>query len=200
MDILKTNNEKNKLTVILSLIFLLSMATGSFCVNFVKSDNPMNANNLFNSFLNKRETGTFTSILLSTFLSDFMIFAVLFLFGICIIGVPAGFIILIIKGLGTGYTAGYLYTSFGFNGFLFDLLIIFPPALFTIFIYIMATKESIEFSKTLLRIIIPDAKIYSLSSEFKIYLLRFTVLLLCLFITAAIDSTLTVLFFENVVI
>ena len=199
MDILKSNNEKNRLTVILSLIFLFSIAAGSLCINFINTENPLSANNFIDSFISKRENAAFTSILISAFISNFMILIVLFLFGICIIGVPAGFIAAIIKGLGIGYSAGYLYTAYGFKGFIFNLIIIFPTAFLVSLVLITAAKESIKFSKTLLRIIKPDAKIYPLSSEFKIYLLRFTVLLLCLFIASAIDAAATVLFIENVV-
>ena len=51
------------------------------------------------------------------------------------------------RGFGMGITAGYLYAAYGFQGFLFHLAVILPGAFICLIAILIASRESMLFSK-----------------------------------------------------
>ncbi len=85
----------------------------------------------------------FTASLASSFL--FLLFC--FLCGLSVWGAYCVPLAPLFRGFGMGLTAGYLYATYGFSGFLFHLLVILPGAFLCLITILLGARESVLFSR-----------------------------------------------------
>ncbi len=71
-------------------------------------------------------------------LSYFIEFVILTLMGLTILGIPAGILIIMSKGIVIGFSCSILVSSFGLKGIVYILLTILPQSLFIIPAYLIA--------------------------------------------------------------
>ena len=87
------------------------------------------------------------SIFVASLASSFLFLLFCFLCGLSIWGAYCVPLAPLFRGFGMGITAGYLYAAYGFQGFLFHLAVILPGAFICLIAILIASRESMLFSK-----------------------------------------------------
>ena len=162
---------KHTITMILFLIFLISMIIGSI---FVKSNtNLYNAiSEQFKNFLIGVSEQSFLKIFLSQVTVNIILSALIFIFGLCGLGFPVPIVILFIKGISIGALSSFLYTEYTLKGFGFCMLIFYPIQVLLCLNFLHTGKEGVKMSTEILRFIIGLRQKSEYDIDFRVYLLN----------------------------
>ena len=136
-------------------------------------------------------SNTFNSFLL---LLPFLLAS--YLFGTCILGcalIPA---VCVIKGIFEGAFVSYVYNTYSLSGMGFSSLVIAPYLIFSSFILLLASRESICFSDRVLKNSLPRGTAINLSDDYRVFTIRYAFMLLISIIAAIINTAFTNLFFD----
>ena len=160
--------------LIMCLVIITGMAVGAaviqrgYALYYTKG--------LFEDFVSLRQSQGFFTVFFSSLGSVLILLIAVFISGLSAAGIPISFAALIYKGLGTGLTCGYLYSSFGFNGLFFSLVIIIPHAFISSVALILACRESCRMSAFIFSQLLPDSKYYKLWNDFKLFCRRYLII------------------------
>ena len=138
---------ENSRVLILGLVFAIGIIIGAKGVNSGEAEHYDKIKDLLSSFtLNRAGQGISENFFDS--LTGVGIYSAISLFlAFSLIGYPLIILLPLIRGMGIGAVFGYLYSSYGFTGIGYSLLMIYPGALFSIISLILICNESCEYSK-----------------------------------------------------
>jgi len=184
----------NRILVFLSVLLLCGMVFGAIFARSAGSASLEKLDFLFFSNYKARIAQPWASVFMASLASSFVFILCCFLCGLsmwgmfCIPAVP------FFRGFGLGLTSGYLYAAYGFQGILFNALIIIPGAFVCILSILFAAREGIQFSKKIAACgVMIEKKGYSWP-PLKTYFSHFGVVIVIAFAAAVIDLVMAVCF------
>lgn len=122
---------------------------------------------------------------LSTCFQPFCLVALLFISGLSVCGAPCTVFLPIFWGVGLGLHQAY-YAQSGANGWLILLAVVLPAAAMQMVVILMASSESLRMSVLLAAQLLPrSSRCGGLWQVFKLYCIRFLVLLIPLGLAGA---------------
>lgn len=186
--------KNNWVLLLLGAFILIGMCVGALVSARMASSAQENLSFMLGEYTAKRAGQSFWVTFASSLEAVFLYFIVLFICGVSVFGVFFIPFALFFRGLGLGMVMGYLYASFGWNGFFYSLALILPHAFLSSVVLVVMARESIRVSLRLSRVLLPNAKPAALWPSFKLYCIRGGVIVILLCACALLDSTLTVLF------
>ncbi len=123
--------EDNKLLFLFITTLTIGIALGSIITFFIGDKNNEAINILINQYIDENKTLSILSMFIRELFSNGVIIAVLYISGLCVIGVPFICSIPFIKGILCGVIFSYEYYNNGLKGFLCVLCTLaIPTALF----------------------------------------------------------------------
>ncbi len=176
-----------------TFMLILGLAFGSIFYNKITDNALSKLDIFFVTNISERMENGFFGAFCASFASNFLFLLSAFLMGFALWGMAFLPFIILFKGFGVGISAGYLFTSFGFKGAIFYLVILLPG----IFLFSMALvyqcATSLSLNKRLVKKLY-SADSFSFKSPTMLYLQHsFKYLLISLF-SAIIDMALWGLF------
>ncbi len=183
--------KKHVMMCVLLLIALTGLLTGNF---FVKGNTDVynTVSELFNTYISTVSGQTLAKSFLLHFTSDFFIFAVSFLFGLCAIGFPVPVLSVLMKSVSIGALSSFLYSEYALKGFGYCMLILYPIQLLNMLILMYFGKESISMSVALLKTLTEQKQKTGEMKSIKVYLLNFLVAILLNTVISFISAVLSV--------
>lgn len=187
------NMFNNKLIMVLFALFLLGMVYGALSVADLGEELLKSADFITQGFISIRRMQSIFITLGSSFISSSILLLIVYLMGYSSIGQPITFFIPFFRGLGLGFSMGYLYTYFGGKGIAYCLVLLLPHALVSTLALVLGAKESIRFSNLLFRNFFSKENLISLKT-LKLYTSKFLIIIFLVLISAIIDCVFTFLF------
>ncbi len=180
--------KKHRPLLILTVLFVCGLLFGAFIFrntadNIVSFLSEYVTDNLF-----KRKDYSFFKIFCVSLVSVIPFFASAFIFGLSPIGPFLVPLTAFLRGSGIGLITGYLYKTHEIKGIAFCLLILMPSFLFSSFVILLSSCESIKFSGALFRSFSIKAEPVSFGRDFRIYLSRYFFYLLLVLLCSFIDT------------
>lgn len=145
-DILRVLLE-NPLFSALTLLLLLGTVLGALFARGADDSVMQKLDLLFLSDIKARALQSSGAAFIASLSSSFLFVAVCFLLGMSLWGMLFLPLIPLFRGFGFGLTSGYLYAAYGFQGVLFNAVVVLPGAFLSMIAILLAAKEGIGFSK-----------------------------------------------------
>lgn len=135
----------NTLTVIFITLFTVGTLIGSFSLYFSidKSDSVIL---LLNQYFSENKSLSIMALFSRNLISAFIYLGIMYISGLCAIGLPFIGIIPVIKGIAIGAIISYQYVYNGLKGFLYTLIIILIPAALLMAVFNLAYIEGMYMS------------------------------------------------------
>lgn len=175
-----------KLTLFTAL-FVFGLVIGSAILKSNDSTIATQLASIIESYILKRTSQGYLILFLNSLIPMLIYLYIAFAAGLCAVGIPIVIIEPIIKGLGVGIIAGYLYSTFELQGVGYCLLIIFPAAILSTATLIFACNESFLMSVDIIKIL-KDKQYSARENIFKLYLTRYSVLTIFVVFIALLDT------------
>ena len=187
-------------TDIIALFVLISYIVGFLISVFIiRSDNKIflsYGKAIFESFIDFISNGGFIKQV-AFYLINFFIFLLFGYFhGANIFGAALIPATILLKGAYESFVISYCYHTFALNGVVFALLTFVPYSVMSSFLLILAFRESVCFSSLILKNSLPSGTVYSLSGDFKLFSIRYLLILISGFAISTICAVFSVIFFD----
>lgn len=138
---------ENSRVIILIVIFAIGIIIGAKGINSSEAEHYNKIKDLLGSFALNR-AGQGISVNFFDSLTGVGVYSAASLFlAFSLIGYPIILLLPLIRGMGIGAVFGYLYSTYGFTGIGYSLLMIYPGALFSVISLVLICNESCEYSK-----------------------------------------------------
>jgi stage II sporulation protein M len=183
----------NYVLVFFSVFFITGMVLGAIFAKNIDFSVLSKLDFLFYSNIRTRSIQPFLSVFTASFASSFLFIFFCFLCGLSVWGMFIIPVVLVFRGFGLGLTSGYLYSSYGGNGIVFNLIVILPGAFICCVAILLAAREGTRFSR---RIAVGGKYQGGIISRtnIRLYLLRFGAFLGIAFLSAITDLILSACF------
>ncbi|MCC8192088.1 MAG: stage II sporulation protein M [Ruminococcus sp.] len=169
------------------LLILLGVFIGTLVYIFNSDALSGSLNELNTDYLSLRSNSTYMSVMLSSLFNSTLMLVILFLGGLCAVAFPVVLLVPVYKGMGLGCSVAQLYASMGQKGFIYALVLILPSAVISCYALMIGTREAYRMSAQCFGAIF-KSKIYTVSENARLYLVKFLILEAILSISATIDS------------
>ncbi len=181
---------ENRAVFLLALLLLTGMAFGAFYSGSAGLRTLSRLDFLFAGNFKARAAQPLVTIFAASFASAFLFVFACFLCGLSMWGAFFIPVVPFFRGFGLGLTSGFLYVTYGWKGFLYNLAVIVPGAFFCCLAILAASLEGIRYSRAL------AAHRTSASGELpvKSYALRFGAILAWACVAAVLDTLMSALF------
>lgn len=143
-------------------------------------------------FLPQYSGGTVYEVFRNTFLSLSVFVATAFLMGMSAVGQPFGLLMLLYRGFGIGVAVSSSYLSKGLHGVPTVLVLILPECLAVTAISVLAVRELMRLSKSMLTFMISDSS--HTEKTFRLYCVEFLVLVAVSLVIAVLATVLNYAF------
>lgn len=114
--------------------------------------------------------------------------------GLCLAGEPLLWLLPLIKGMGTGLIAAYLYKTYAVSGMLYFAAVLLVPSVLFAASFLFCCNESILMTRDLNRQLIKQEHTGAGGEMLRLYFLRYAVLLFTLLFAAALGTLLQAFF------
>ncbi len=181
------------LMYVLMAMFLLGEFVGTVLYCTVANEKLSDIDVLSVQFLHSRINCTFFETVINSFSGPFVLVLLCMLIGFGAIFQPAAILVPFFRGLGIGITLAEINSVYMYKGFALSLIMIVPYTVVSAVIIISAARESVLMSSGIGR------KIFSADKggtfiDFKLYFIKFLILIAVLAASSLIDSLLTFAF------
>ncbi|MCD8329061.1 MAG: stage II sporulation protein M [Ruminococcus sp.] len=180
-------NKRFKTLRPIMLLILLGVFIGTLVYIFNCDALSGSLNELNTDYLSLRSNSTYMSVMLTSLFNSTIMLIILFLGGLCAVAFPVVLLVPIYKGMGLGCSVAQLYASMGQNGFIYALALILPSAVISCYALMIGAREAYRMSAQCFGAIF-KSKIYTVSENARLYLVKFLILEAILSISATIDS------------
>ena len=173
--------KNNKMLLLMSTLLLSSMIFGTISVNKVSLESIRSLDFLFATDFQERIEQSYLNTFIASMASSFIFVLLMLFFTLSFSGIVIIPLILSFKGLGIGFTAGYLYLIYGLKGIAFHILILLPGIFLSSISLILISIYSLKFSLKYLKKLFPKDDNMNLWAELKLYLkqVSYTMILVC---------------------
>ena len=187
------------LYIILAVLLLCGIGGGALFIRYADFSALETLDFLFFSNFQGRTSSALSGVFIASLASAFSFILSCFLCGLSIWGAFLIPFIPFFRGFGLGMTAGYLYTNYSWQGFLFYIAVILPGALLCCVSVLLASREGIRFSRRMSlkhRPVTDKTQTESLFQKLstKTYLIRFMFVIGLALLAALIDVVTTASF------
>ncbi len=145
---------------------------------------------MFDEYVTVRRSGSFGTIFLTVFLNTLKLPLTSYLFGTSVLGLVISPLLMCYASFSYGMLSGYVYSSFGLSGIVFNLFVLLLPQLISTFCLVLSSLECINFSKKIANICIKDRRPINLYQDFKMFCIKHLVLIVPVFVSSILDITL----------
>jgi len=173
---------KNRITIVLILVFYLGIIIGSLFFNYSITKNDELLDIFTNGISSESDFGT---VFINCTIVNSIYFISIILFGLSSLGKYILNFVPIIKGMSYGYSSGFVYYIITKNSLLANILGILPQTFFSAILIVIGCKISIIYSNNYKENSKENLRNY-LIIESTIYLLSIVVSLLDVFVTGPI--------------
>ncbi|TSB46574.1 stage II sporulation protein M [Alkalicoccobacillus porphyridii] len=171
--------ENRTIYLFTTVLFLIGIIFGAIIVNSLnlsqKNDLYMYLGHFFVQVEDGRIAGS-KEIFSQSYIHYGKYFALMWILGLSLIGLPVILVLLFLKGVVVGFTVGFLVNQMGFQGFLLALVSILPQNLLLVPAFIIVGTASVSFCLKMLRQQFAKKSHEPVFPQF----LRYTLLLLCM--------------------
>lgn len=179
-------------------VLIVGLALGT--VYSLSADNEMlnSLDFLFFTNLEARLSQNVISTFCACFASDFIFLFTIFLLGLTPWGIPVMPLVVLLRGFGTGLTAGYLFSVHTVKGIVFYLFVLLPGTFLFCMALILLSAEAFSASGKMFSRIIADTKAVStLHKYITAFFSKSVSCLILTFLSAVLDATLWGVFAGN---
>lgn len=187
---------KNKLLLILSVIFLLGFSFSVFTFGDGGNLSGITEEYLTN-FINQRNGENVLKIFIDSFLGSILFFAIGFIFATSMFGIVLIPALLFVRGFIYGSTVSYLYSVYSFEGVAFHAVIILIPSLLFTIALILISIEGMKFSLKISKLTFLQNSASDLLTEFKDYCIKNLLFCVLVIFSSLADVLLSRNFLEN---
>ena len=139
--------EKNYNIIILTTLIGFGIIVGALIISKASLNLSGSISVIYGNYVSAIREKSFWTNLTDTFFTSIIYLVLIFIMGTNAVGIPFIYFITCIKGISIGIINGYLYASFGFKGVGFSTLVLFPYALISGVIIILAGDSAIKLSR-----------------------------------------------------
>jgi len=183
--------KKNSVVLILGLLFLAGVFLGALFVRSVSETTMEALLRILGNFSQRRREQAFSENFTSSLTSSLNYLLVLFVCGFCAIAQPLEIALLMLRGLGFGFSAATLYAQYGAGATGFVGVFLVPGMVLTTVALLLCCQESLRMSGSLWGILRGgDAQPYSR----RIYCARYIAAVVFCCAAAALEALLYALF------
>ena len=179
----------NRVLLILTLCFILGFLIGIFTADKYEAVNNFNST-VFENFIANRSDRSFWQIAVKSFFNSMLFILLEFACGTSALGVVFVPLCVGARGFLYGGTAALLYSEHLLKGIAFHTVLILPKAVIFIFGFLLAARESFDFSLMLARLTLPQTMPMNISFQFKSYCIKYIAVLIIIVFSAVIDAIL----------
>ena len=184
---------QNGLLLFLILLLSAGIVLGVFLQSRVRFLS-MYTESYLTRYIQMRSEHTFFRIALDSYLSALFSMLLLFAAGSSMLGSVLVPVAAITKGVLLGAFPALLYSQYAVKGIAFHAVLVLPPALLFLIVYLLSVRESFQFSVMMARLSLSGTGCGDLSGHFKNYCGRYLVLSLFAIFTAVFDAVLSLSF------
>ncbi len=182
-------------TTFFVILLFIGLAFGAVYARNASAEFLNSLDFLFTTNLDARLLQNFASTFCACFASNFIFLISLYLLGLTPWGIAFMPFLILLKGFGTGLTAGYLFIENSLSGVGFYLLILLPGTFLFCISLVLFSASAFYFSKRMFFYIISkEAPKTSLKNGVITYSSRFMSSLIMTFLASVIDTALWTLF------
>ena len=186
---------ENRILFIFIIIVILGVIIGSLSFNFISTSTKEEVFKTISNFLQESEKLSIIKLFSRSLVNDYIYLFILFVSGVCALGLPIIFVLPLLKGISTGVLISYIYTQQGLNGFVYYLIILSVPATLMLMCIIFACREAYYMSLGIsMGVFTENRRTYEKSSNFFIYLKRFLIFSFAVIAISFIDGVITNIF------
>ncbi len=185
---------RNKSLIFIFLCLISGMIFGSLSVNSLNMESLHKIDFLFLNDFQERISQTGIEIFISSFFILSLFALIIELSALSCWGVIFIPLVMTVRGLSLGLTAGYLYSIYALKGIAFYILILLPGIFISSLGLAIFSSESLKFSSKLLRVIVPKSEDEKLWDEFKYHLRKSGYCLILMSVSSLIDLCFTSMF------
>lgn len=185
MDKLRSKIRTNrKISIFLFILIFVGILFGSFFITVVSSTDKELVKEYLQNFVNAIDKGNlqyWSGFLNSLLNSCFMIF-IIWILGISMLGIPIILFLLFCKVFTLGFSVSGIFLVYGWKGFSFAFLYIFPHQIFSLLAYCLLVIYALSVSMKLIEAVFKKKSIdfKMIMGKYSIVLaISFTVLFLC---------------------
>lgn len=147
----KESDREVKGLIITTAIFAAAVILGAGTLKHA-SDYSGEFADFFSKILMNRTDEKIHTIFLNSISLNLILLLLINFAGYCCIGIPMLILIVIIKGFGFGYFAGFLFSQFSINGIGYYLITVFPGAVISNTALLIACNNSVFLSSDILSV------------------------------------------------
>lgn len=201
---------RNRLLLLLFMLLLLGELIGSFMMRGTELSASGTLPFLTQGFLAARGEQSLLETFTSSLSSSALLMLPAFLLGFCAIAQPVIVFLPLFRGLGLGLSMAYLYAAYGWRGVFACLVLILPNAVLSSLAILMACREALRMSALFLScafgtgsppadpegepVPYPAGGRVDMRLAFRLYLVKFALLLGVAVAASLVDSVFTFLF------
>lgn len=152
-SIKKKINSKNKVLVVLFIVFLIGLISGSLYITILNNNDKLLILNKVSNYIKnmaKITTENKIEIFKKTFINNLIYFSSMWVLGISIIGIPIILIMTFFKSFTIGFSISSIYAKYKLKSFIAILIYLLPNNLLTATYTIILAVYSINLSINLL--------------------------------------------------
>lgn len=152
--------------------------------------------NLFEQSIVHKGTYSFVKYCFSSFISFLPYIILAYFSGTSAFGCIAIPIICVARGISNGISTAYIYHTYNLVGIGYTAFVLAPYFVFSAYILILACRESFCYSDRMLKNTLPRGTSINFFNDYKLYTIRYLIILLLCILSAVLDATLTNIFFK----
>lgn len=154
------------------------------------------AQTAFNSTVNSKSDDSFWIYFSKSLIHFLPYIAIAYFSGTSAFGCLVLPVICVVRGISNGILTAYIYCTYNIVGIGYTALVIAPYFVFSAFVLLLACRESLCFSERILKNTLPKGTSINLFNDYKIYTLRYLIILLLAIVSSLFDAILTNMFFK----
>lgn len=182
---------KNMFLISILSFLVLGMVLGVFLFDNISTLNEYSAEYLA-EYIAQRTNVAFLKMLLDSFIGALAVLFIFFILGASLFGVITVPLAITLKGFLQGGVTAYIYSNYGLKGIAFNAVIFIPSSIIFLIVLLLASRESIKFSIKITSLTLPKTMPLNLTFDFKNYSTRYLLYVFLSFLSAFIDSVLSV--------
>ena len=184
--------------ILLTAVLICGLVLGAMTV---RNPNEQLADALRTVIENEIQTGAGQPIwkkFLSTLGTETLYMLIALVSGLCVAGEPLLWALPLVKGMGVGLIAAYLYKTYTINGMLYFSAVYLLPSVIAAASFLFCCNESILMTRELNRILLKNENAGADGEMLRLYFLRYTVLFASFVFSAALGAVLAAFFSERI--
>ena len=154
------------------------------------------AKNLFEQNVTQKDTYSFIKYTFNSFISFLPYLLLAYFSGTSAFGCIAIPIICIARGISNGILTAYIYSTYNLVGIGYTAFVLAPYFVFSAYILILACRESFCYSERMLKNTLPKGTSINFFNDYKLYTVRYLIILLLGVLSAFLDASLTNVFYK----